>query len=173
MHKLDTIDYLKNGTPRQKAAYTLLSKIILKPLEAFTPILAGTIPLNIDIASSDLDILCCWTDKAIFRESVFNAFSKYTDFSIREIEMHGNDTVIANFYIDNFEVEIFGQEIPVKQQNGYRHMIIEHAVLEREGDDFRKKIIHLKQAGYKTEPAFAKLLGLQGDPYQALLDYRI
>lgn len=173
MHKLNTIDYLQYGTNRQQKAYRLLSKHILKPLEAFSPILAGTIPLNIDIASSDLDILCCWNNKVVFSNVVVDAFSACKDFSIKEILIQGQETIIANFSIDGFEVEIFGQEIPVVQQNGYRHMIIEHAVLECEDEAFRKEIIRLKEAGYKTEPAFAKLLGLPGDPYQALLDYKI
>lgn len=173
MHTLDTIDYLKCGTMRQQEAFHLLSKYILKPLEAFSPILAGTIPLNIDIATSDLDVLCCYEDKTIFRNVVANAFSGCEGFAVREIAIHSSETIIANFSIDNFEVEIFGQDVPVRLQNGYMHMIIEQAILQREGENFRKEIIHLKEQGYKTEPAFAKLLGLKGDPYLALLDYKI
>lgn len=173
MHKLDTIDYLENGSAAQKAAYFLLSQYVLKPLEAFSPILAGTIPLGINITGSDLDILCCYEDKATFNNEVVNAFSVCEGFDVREIVIHGSETIIANFYIKGFEIEIFGQDIPVRQQYGYRHMIIEHAILQREGEDFRKEIIRLKEQGYKTEPAFAKLLGLEGDPYIALLDYKI
>lgn len=102
-----------------------------------------------------------------------NAFSACESFAVRKNAIHGSETIIANFYIDGFEVEIFGQDILVSKQYGYRHMIIEHAILQLEGDDFRKEIIRLKEQGYKTEPAFAKLLGLEGDPYLALLDYKI
>jgi hypothetical protein len=43
-------------------------------------------------------------------------------------------------------------------------------LLRRGGETFRQEIIRLKQAGYKTEPAFALLLGLDDhDPYAALL----
>ena len=33
----------------------------------------------------------------------------------------------------------------------------------------KSKVIELKQSGQKTEPAFAALLQLQGDPYAAML----
>jgi len=49
-------------------------------------------------------------------------------------------------------------------------MLIENKILEQEGKQFRKKIIALKEQGYKTEPAFATLLGLEGNPYEALLE---
>jgi hypothetical protein len=34
----------------------------------------------------------------------------------------------------------------------------------------RERVVALRQAGLKTEPAFAKLLALAGDPYAALLE---
>ncbi|HRF37192.1 MAG TPA: DUF4269 domain-containing protein, partial [Saprospiraceae bacterium] len=54
-------------------------------------------------------------------------------------------------------------------QNAYRHLLIEARLLEERGPEFRQQIIELKQQGVKTEPAFARLLGLEGDAYEALL----
>ena len=48
-------------------------------------------------------------------------------------------------------------------------MIIENDILKEKGLDFKQKIKQLKSDGLKTEPAFAKLLGLQGNPYIELL----
>ncbi len=48
-------------------------------------------------------------------------------------------------------------------------MIIEHKILSSKNDKFRAEIIQLKKEGLKTEPAFARLLGLQGNPYEELL----
>lgn len=79
--------------------------------------------------------------------------------------------MIANFQIDGFAIEIFGQNLPTRQQVSYRHMLIEYEVLIQKGESFRQKIIDLKKQGLKTEPAFALLLGLKGDPYQSLLNY--
>lgn len=48
-------------------------------------------------------------------------------------------------------------------------MLIEDIILHEKGSAFRKRIIELKSYGIKTEPAFARLLGLQGDLYSELL----
>jgi len=48
-------------------------------------------------------------------------------------------------------------------------MIIEYRILLEKGEDFRKQLIELKRQGLKTEPAFALLLGLEGNPYTELL----
>ncbi len=79
--------------------------------------------------------------------------------------------MVANFKVDSFEIEIFGQNIPSERQNAYRHMLIEHKLIIERGENFRQKIIELKQKGFKTEPAFAILLGLEGNPYIELLKY--
>lgn len=48
-------------------------------------------------------------------------------------------------------------------------MLIENEILKQNGLQFKKDIVSLKLKGFKTEPAFAKLLGLKGNPYLALL----
>lgn len=163
------ISYLKNGTPRQQEAYTILHQNkVLESLRPFDPVLVGTIPISIDVKTSDLDIICCFKNKNFYRDTIVNLFKNTEHFSIRERKDKA-ETVIAGFFMGDFMVEIFGQNIPCRQQFGYRHMLIEHELLNKYGEAFRQQIIALKNQGYKTEPAFAKLLGLQGDPYQALL----
>ena len=168
----DNINYLKTGNPHQQKAYELLSRenILLK-LEAYTPLLVGTIPIEIDIETSDLDIVCYWKNKKSFINDVQSLFGNETNFLITESIIREQDTVIANFHIDDFEIEIFGQNVPSKCQFAYRHMIIEYRLLQEKGEIFRQQIIDLKRQGMKTEPAFCHLLGLSGDSYTALLEF--
>ena len=169
-----TIEYLKNGNQKQLQAFEILTRNkILLNLAEFDAILVGTIPIDIDIENSDLDIICYWKDKTNFIEKLNSVFEKENDFSIREVIIDNKESIIANFKIDNFEIEVFGQNIPTKDQNGYKHMIIEHQILQSKGENFRLEIIKLKQNGYKTEPSFAFLLGLKGHPYLELLDYKM
>jgi hypothetical protein len=45
--------------------------------------------------------------------------------------------------------------------------------LAQHGERFKNEVIKLKKQGIKTEPAFASLLGLPGDPYGALLKFEL
>ena len=168
------IDYLLSGSATQKQAYQVLKEsLLMEKLEDFTPVLTGTIPIDIAIKSSDLDIICCFEDVAHFRKVLNDFFGKFEDFSLKTASISGTESVIANFTTISFPVEIFGQNIPVKKQMAYRHMLVEHRLLQENSDDFRREIIRLKNEGYKTEPAFARILGLKGDPYIELLRYEL
>jgi hypothetical protein len=72
--------------------------------------------------------------------------------------------------LEEFPIEIFGQNKPTIEQNAYRHMIAEYKILEEKGEEFKQKIIELKKQGIKTEPAFGMLLGLE-NPYEDLLKF--
>lgn len=168
----DNIEYLQNGNNRQRQAYFILTKNqILSKLKHFDPILVGTIPINIDIENSDLDIICCFTDKQEFQKSVADNFNYEKNFTIREQQCTDTLAIVANFLVGGFEIEIFGQSIPTKEQFAYRHLIVEHNLLNRYGEKFKQQIIELKRKGYKTEPAFGLALGLTGDPYTELLKF--
>jgi hypothetical protein len=162
------ITYLKFGNKKQQKVYQLLVKNkIMEKLSTYNPIFVGTIPLHIDIESSDIDIICFVKDKNQFIEVLVSSFQNMKGFKVSENNTF--NSVKANFYIDDFEFEIFGQNLESLHQNAYRHMIIEHRVLIEKGEKFREDIIKLKKQGLKTEPAFAQLLGLEGDPYKELL----
>ena len=52
-------------------------------------------------------------------------------------------------------------------------MLAEYKILNNKGLEFKNEIKELKAKGIKTEPAFAKLLGLKGDPYLELLKVKV
>jgi len=167
-----TLDYLKDGNDKQKQIReVLLRNRIFDLLAEFSPVLAGTFPIEIDIPGSDLDILCCFANPDNFSSVLKENFQTQDGFTLQETEMEGERIVLANFNLEGFPVEIFGQNIPVLQQRAFRHMIAEHRILQEKGEAFRNEIIRLKSAGIKTEPAFAQLLGIEGDPYLGLLEY--
>lgn len=167
------LSYLLEGTTEQQNIYKVLTEFkIMELLKEYDPVLIGTFPINIAIKGSDLDIACCFQNKAAFVSTVITAFGKETSFELAEVTIGGIDTVVVNFELAEFPIELFAQQIPVNAQNGYRHMLIEYAILKEKGETFRQEVIKLKKAGVKTEPAFAQLLGLKGNPYDSLLEYR-
>ena len=167
-----TFDYLREGNPGQRLAFQELEALRVQQILArFTPVLAGTVPIGIYVETSDLDIICYVTDSELeaFEKIVKDYYGSYKAFTVHRRSVRNQPYVIANFQGDHFDIEIFGQPIPVVEQNAYRHMIIEHKLLERRGEPFCKEVLDLKRSGMKTEPAFAKVLKLEGDPYDALL----
>lgn len=168
----DNIEYLQRGNNRQQQAYSTLSdNQILSKLKHYDPILAGTIPINIDIENSDLDIICYFADKQEFQKSITDNFNSEKKFIIREQQNSDTLAIAANFVVGDFEIEIFGQNIPTKQQFAYRHLIVEYNLLKEYGEKLRQQVIELKRQGHKTEPAFALALDLAGDPYMELLKF--
>lgn len=165
------ISYLGHGNSRQQSAFkTLTEHKMMEKLGGYSALLVGTIPININIETSDLDIICHAPNLTYFKVDVIAKFGKQHQFGIREAEINKQPVVVANFWVDSWEIEIYGQNTPTLQQNGYRHMLAEYHLLQLHGEAFRQQILDLKRQGYKTEPAFAKVLNLPGDPYQALLD---
>jgi len=164
------IDYLKKGDSVQKEVYHAIEHSrLLKTLAAFDPVVVGTYPIGIYLPGSDIDVICQYVNPEHFTTVLEIAFLSKRNFEIKTKMIRGVDSIIARFYFENFLFEIFGQAKPVEQQYAYRHMIIENRILEENDDQFRKKIIKLKEKGLSTEEAFAFLLGIEGDPYEGLL----
>ena len=105
------ISYLQSGNEKQvKAYHALTDNRVLEKLIPYHPILVGTIPINIDIENSDLDIICEVSDKNEFINKLNTSFGSEKDFTIHESPKF--DAIKANFKLDNFEIEIFGQNLP-------------------------------------------------------------
>ncbi|MGX1754821.1 DUF4269 domain-containing protein [Sphingobacterium sp. NPDC055346] len=168
------LSYLKMGTALQRKSYDLIrNHRIMEALQDFKPVLIGTIPIDIAVWNSDLDIACEVYDLDIFKRKCHENFEKHNGYSFKVETVRGIEVGIANFKIDDMLLEVYGEGRPVAEQYGFRHLLIEAKLLETFGEEFKQQIIKLKSQGIKTEPAFAKLLKIQGDPYEGLLNYNI
>lgn len=170
-----TLDYLRAGNERQKRAHEILTKYkIFEVLDYYSPILAGTIPIEIDIDGSDLDIICELDFR--FEEDFLDdiSFSKMipleAEVKVDYPVVNDEKSITINFTLEDFPIEIFAQNKPTTQQNAYLHMMAEYKILKEKGEEFKQKIIDLKKKGIKTEPAFGMLLNLE-NPYEDLLKF--
>lgn len=167
------LSYLKSGNKRQKRAFEVLEKYkVFEKLKAYSPVLAGTVPIEIDIESSDLDIIC-EIDLQFEEEFLDDIRSSQliptdVELKVENIMINGEKSMVMNFMLEEFQVEIFGQNKPSLEQNAYRHMLAEYRILQEQGEEFKHKIIELKKQGIKTEPAFGLLMALE-NPYEDLL----
>jgi hypothetical protein len=164
------IRYLKYGNSRQQNAYKTLSELkVFEKLKRFNPILTGTIPIEIDLPESDLDVICACSDHREFSDLNIKLFGQKKDFNISTCDYNGIITTLCQFKSNGFKIEIFGQNITTEKQNAYLHMMIEYKIMQEKGLEFKSKIKALKAKGVKTEPAFAELLKLKEKPYEELL----
>ena len=168
--KWKNISYLEKGTEKQKSAFVTLKKHnILDYLSPFNPILVSTVCVDLDIDGSDLDIICQHQDLDEFRSSIMSRFGNYPNFK-QWMRKSKCEEVVTSFHADDFEIEIFSSTAPVEDQFAYRHLSMMERALLIGGEPLRQKVKELKRSGLKTEPSFAKILGLSGDPFLAFLE---
>lgn len=164
-----SITYLQSGNDKQQKVYEVMNKLnIMADLALYSPVLCGTIPIRIDTFHSDLDIVMEVHDYDVFEQEIRSLYGSYEGFEMKKKNIRNILTIKATFQFEGFEFELFGQPRPVRNQNAYKHMIVEHMLLIQH-PHIRKKIIQLKEQGIKTEPAFAQVLKIDGDPYEELI----
>jgi len=169
VQKLLQPEYLGDGSPEQQAALAeLRSSGILETLGQFTPVLAGTFPLDIQLPGSDLDILCRAPDFVAFSAIAQIAFGGLSDYAQRTGLINGMPTFTAKFSRNGYRYEIFAQNTPVTEQDAFLHLVAEWRLLHHSGPLLRNRIIALKYDGLKTEPAFCTALGINAEPYAFL-----
>ncbi|SEU24230.1 DUF4269 domain-containing protein [Paenibacillus sp. NFR01] len=165
-----TIEYLRRGSAPQPEVYALLQELrIMEHLADYSPLLVGTVPLGLEVEGSDLDIVCEVHEPEAFILAAGRFFGGQGGFSAVTRPVAGIPRTVIRFSAGGWPIELFGQPVPSARQNGYLHMLAEWRILRQLGPEFREAVIRLKRAGVKTEPAFARLLRLEGDPYEALL----
>lgn len=135
----------------------------------FDPFVIGTPPLGIEHETSDIDIAFCSPDLNQFLDRSLQTFGSKPCFSSRTIKIRGENSAIVTFVSQGWQIELFCQTVPIAQQFGVRHFLIEERILAL-CPAIRSSIVELKNGGLKTEPAFASILKLEGDPYVSLLE---
>ncbi|EJS68948.1 DUF4269 domain-containing protein [Bacillus cereus] len=164
-----SITYLRSGNDKQQKVYEVMNKLnIMEDLVLYSPVLCGTIPIRIDTIQSDLDIVMEVHNFDIFEKEIRSLYDSYEGFKIKKKQINNTETIKGKFQFEGFEFELFGQPRPVRNQNAYKHMIVEHMLLMQH-PHIREEVIHLKEQGLKTETAFAQVLKIDGDPYEELI----
>lgn len=159
------------GAPPAAWIRTLIEPLGLDLLRRRTgPIgIAGTWPLGIALPDSDLDVLLEATDLAGLRLECDSRFGGWPGYRARMTDRFDAPALVVRLPGKPVDIEIFAQSRPVTDQTAYRHMIAEGRLLQIGGAGLADRVRALKRTGLKTEPAFARALGLFGDPYRAVL----
>lgn len=122
-----SITYLQSGNDKQQKVYDVLNKLnIMEDLALYSPVLCGTIPIRIDTLQSDLDIVMEVHNFDVFEQEMRSLYGSYEGFKIKKKKIKNTESIKVNFNFEGFEFELFAQPKPVRNQNAYRHMIVEH-----------------------------------------------
>ena len=143
---------------------------VLNSLKEYQPLVAGTFPLGVHTDESDLDLLIQIQDHDSLEKILTSHFKSFDEFEISRSFVDGLETTVCRFTLDGVPFEIFGQDRNPVSQKAYMHFQVEEQLLKYGGEEFLRRVQELRATGEKTEPAFAKALGLEGDPYHALLN---
>ena len=138
-------------------------------LRPYRPLISGSLPLELEVADSDVDVLCYASDLGDFLRDVRENFGQRDNFQSKEATVNGLQTAIVEFQAFGKTWQIFAQAKAPVQQVAHQHLQIESRLLSMAGDRARAQIRRLKEGGDKTEPAFAKYFAIDGDPYAELL----
>jgi len=141
---------------------------LMERLVDFSPTIIGTPPLGIATNQSDIDIACYASLLDHFERKVTMEFQQKQNYYCDHITTRNKPAMCAGFYSNCWDIEIFCQATPVENQWGVRHFQIEKRLLQLDRQ-LIEPVLKLKKSGMKTEPAFARILGLSGDPYEAML----
>ena len=114
-------------------------------------------------------MLCHAPDAEAFAAALWEACRGSEHFAMWQWQK-ADRPVIATFSVAGVPFEVFGQALPVERQHGWRHFAVEARLLRLGGAALREAVMAARRAGAKTEPAFADVLGLEGDAYQAMLE---
>ena len=163
------LDYLARGNARQRSAYALLSAGLWDELGPLCDDMAlvSTVAIGLDRPGSDLDILCQHPDPASLAATLatqgWQVRSKGEQVWIAEQSRRGPDDQC-------WSLELYITPAPLEHLNGWRHLSLMAALLAHFGEPFHQAVLRLRfDEGLKGEAAMCRLLGLSGDPYEALL----
>ncbi|MFQ2071336.1 DUF4269 domain-containing protein [Aeromonas veronii] len=170
------LDYLAHGNPRQRSAHALLTAGVWDELATQCADLAlvSTLAIGLDRPGSDLDILCQHPDPAAFAATLeaqgWLASAKSDNIWLLERVFPYATDSDCDKSEGSWPLELYVTAAPIETLNGWRHLTLMAALLERFGDAFYREVLRLRlEDGLKGEAAMCRLLGLAGDPYEALL----
>lgn len=155
---------------KNRKVYDALKKSdVLRVFKKYEPLVSGTFPLDIHTPESDIDILMSAVDLMELKGALIEQYGKLNGFDIQKFLFDGAETLTAQFKVDGVPFEIFAQTQKTTAQAAFLHFLIEERLLKLGGKKLKEEIQVLRAKGFKTEPAFAEALKLNGDCYKELL----
>lgn len=158
---------------QQTKIFNALTKSkILELLSPYDPLIAGSVPLGLAESDADVDILLSAGKMSLFQNFIQEILSKKFELSVKSKRFQNEESLIVQFKYQDVKFELVVQEISTHRQLAYQHFQTEERLLMLGDLQFFNQIKSLRKQGIKTEPAFAKALGLAENPYLEIAKLR-
>jgi len=138
-------------------------------LRAHDPLIAGTLPLGLAVDTSPVEVLFRADDRAEAERFLRLTFGDLPGFEVCRMDRAGVPSLVARFVFSDVPFELCAQPVDAVRQTAFRHFQVEALLLKVHGAAFRARVSEQRRSGMSTESAFAGVLGLRGDPLEALL----
>lgn len=149
----------------KKAQEAIAQSQVMEIFAAYSPQIVSTIFVELDTDQSDIDVICEYSNQSAFVSLLTSEFRLYESFKL-DVSDH---YAMGRFKQGGFLFELYGATVPVARQAAYRHYKVMQRLVRLAGDEFKQQVRDLKLHGLKTEPAISRILGLEGEPYAAVL----
>ncbi len=155
-----------------RAMATVAGSGLLDGLRDYDPVVAGPCPLGLDGPECDVDVLCCGPPTSAFVEQVAATVPDAQAFAWHRVTFDDHpDVVVITLRLDDLPVEVVAQALPTREQLPYRRLVVERRLLALGGSRLQTRVRdeRLGPDLVEVEIAFARALGLDGDPVTAIL----
>ncbi|MGY4314884.1 hypothetical protein ACVWW1_004211 [Bradyrhizobium sp. JR3.5] len=137
-------------------ASAVTSSAVMELLKPFDPRIVGTLPLGLAVPGSDIDIVCHAPDPNAFADIVWTHCQSADDFVLYRWAK-GTCPAIARFVWDGWPFELFGDQRPVNQQQGWIHFEAERRLLALDNGRLRRAVGKLRADGLKDRACVRRL----------------
>ncbi|MCX6125505.1 MAG: VOC family protein [Proteobacteria bacterium] len=159
-----------------RAGSFLKESDLLQRLLPWDPVISGSVPLGVDVADSDIDVLLWHPDLKRAGSEISAALESLGRIEWTQEACRQGECLVGRLNCGfpfestfQFVIEFFVSNVSSFEQHSHLHLLAEYKILVQEGLGFREGIRKLKSTGLSTEQAFCQKLGIVGDPYEALL----
>lgn len=125
---LESVIRVEENKPIFKA---LTASRILESFKQYTPFLAGTFPLGLQVENSDLDILMCAQNLDQLNDELKERYGHFSDYKVQRIFVDGLNSLIVNFSFEHVSFKVFAQNKVITSQKGFTHFQFEERSLKR------------------------------------------
>lgn len=106
------IDYLLHGNATQQHAYHTLQELrMLTVLQEYSPVLVGTVPIDIHIDDSDLNIICEAYHFTEFQAIVDHHFHRMSDYRYTSKLVEGTPRAVCTFHYNDWLIQLLDKTI--------------------------------------------------------------